>query len=176
MPQAGSRKRPAPGTSPAFTQPAQPSTNINMNSPQMPNEQILQWGPENGTNPASTYPDPSTNFGAYLYNSAAPAAQATSQEPSNQLARRPMNQHVVTRGNFSNGEQEVWPGFASGVAQKPRQDGWTEEDERLEQKALAAKRDAQAKRKMIPPFVQKLSRLVGPFPTSQRSANVCKLS
>ncbi|MCJ1353847.1 MAG: stress-responsive transcription factor hsf1 [Icmadophila ericetorum] len=157
MPQAGSRKRPAPGTSPAFTQPAQLSTNINMNSPQMPNEQILQWGPENGTNPASTYPDSSTNFGAYLYNSAAPAAQATSQEPSNQLARRPMNQHVVTRGNFSNGEQEAWPGFASGVAQKPRQDGWTEEDERLEQKALAAKRDAQAKRKMIPPFVQKLS-------------------
>ncbi len=37
-------------------------------------------------------------------------------------------------------------------------DGWINADEDLEQKALIAKRDAQAKRKPIPPFVQKLSR------------------
>jgi heat shock transcription factor len=33
-----------------------------------------------------------------------------------------------------------------------------DDDEELEHKAAAAKKDAQAKRKQIPPFVQKLSR------------------
>lgn len=164
MSQAGSRKRPAPGTSPAFIQAAQLPTTLNMNSPQMSNEQILQWGHENGAHPTSNYPDPSANFGAYLYNGSTPAAQGTSPEPSNQLTRRPMNQRVVARGNYSNGDQEAWPGYASSVAPQVRQEGWTEEDERLEARALAAKRDAQAKRKMIPPFVQKLSRSVHRFP------------
>jgi heat shock transcription factor len=33
-----------------------------------------------------------------------------------------------------------------------------DDDEELEQKAAIAKKDAQSKRKQIPPFVQKLSR------------------
>jgi hypothetical protein len=39
-------------------------------------------------------------------------------------------------------------------------DGWGENLAELEQRALVAKRDAQAKRKQIPPFVQKLRRFV----------------
>jgi heat shock transcription factor, other eukaryote len=41
-------------------------------------------------------------------------------------------------------------------------DGWGENLAELEQRALAAKREAQAKRKQIPPFVQKLRRFVNP--------------
>lgn len=37
---------------------------------------------------------------------------------------------------------------------------WRNNSDDLDQKALAAQRDAQAKRKQIPPFVQKLSRSV----------------
>lgn len=37
-------------------------------------------------------------------------------------------------------------------------DGWGESLAELEQRALVAKREAQAKRKQIPPFVQKLRR------------------
>lgn len=39
-------------------------------------------------------------------------------------------------------------------------EGWGESISDLEQRALVAKREAQAKRKQIPPFVQKLRRLV----------------
>jgi heat shock transcription factor len=66
-----------------------------------------------------------------------------------QLVRRNPNQQLAARGTpwedlDSNGQQG-WP-----IAE--------DDDEELEQKALLAKKDAQAKRKQIPPFVQKLSR------------------
>jgi heat shock transcription factor, other eukaryote len=40
--------------------------------------------------------------------------------------------------------------------------GWGENPAELEQRALAAKTEAQAKRKQIPPFVQKVRRFVNP--------------
>ena len=38
------------------------------------------------------------------------------------------------------------------------QEAWSDDLEELERKAEIAKKDAQAKRKQIPPFIQKLSR------------------
>jgi heat shock transcription factor len=72
--------------------------------------------------------------------------------PSGQLVRRNPNHQLAPRGRnawdaFSNDKQGEWPPVP-------------DEDDDLEQKALMARRDAQSKRKQIPPFVQKLSRYV----------------
>ncbi|KAL5121766.1 Heat shock transcription factor [Pleosporales sp. CAS-2024a] len=66
---------------------------------------------------------------------------------SGQLVRRNQNQQLASR-------RGQWDGFPS-----PTQQPWeaVDDDEELEQKAAMAKKDAQAKRKQIPPFVQKLS-------------------
>ena len=154
MPQAGSRKRPAPGASPIVQQQAQPSPKYNLTSPQMSNEQVIQWGQDNGISGVPNYPDPSGSFSPNIY-SAFTQPQGPSPETSNQLARRPMNnQRILTRGNFTGGEDQVWPSYTNGVVQSPREESWVKDDDNLEQKALNAKR----KRKLIPPFVQKLSR------------------
>lgn len=77
---------------------------------------------------------------------------------SNQIARRPPSQQLVTRGRAINDTgSDQWLGLGD-VPTPSSTDGWVNSDEDLEQKALLAKRDAQAKRKPIPPFVQKLSR------------------
>ena len=80
---------------------------------------------------------------------------------STQLVRRNPNQQLATRNRNS------WPDSGSGLQPSPAPyDQLDDEDERdLEQRALVAKREAQARRKQIPPFVQKLSRYV-------RNANV----
>lgn len=158
MPQGGSRKRPAPGTSPVAKQQAPPSSHYSMNSPAVSNEQAIQWGADNGTSGTSTYPDPSGSFNPNIYNTFA-QAQVRPSEPSNQLTRRPASQRVITRGSpFTNGESETWPGYTNGALQPPREENWVKDDDNLEQKAMAAKREAQTRRKLIPPFVQKLSR------------------
>ena len=158
MPQGGSRKRPAPGASPVVQQQTLPSPHYSLNSPQMSNEQVLQWAPDNGINGTSNYPDPSGSFNPNIYNTFA-QAQVRPSEPSNQLTRRPASQRILTRGGpLINGEGEAWPGFTNGSLQSPREEGWIKDDDNLEQKAVAAKREAQTRRKLIPPFVQKLSR------------------
>lgn len=79
--------------------------------------------------------------------------------PPNQLARRPMNQ-IATIPN-SNGNQWIPdPNSATATAVNG---GWEDDIDELEQKAQVAKRDSQAKRKQIPPFVLKLRRLVDVF-------------
>ena len=67
---------------------------------------------------------------------------------SGQLIRRNQNQQLAPR-------RGQWDGYPS-----PTQQQWetVDDDEELEQKAALAKKDAQTKRKQIPPFVQKLSR------------------
>ena len=71
---------------------------------------------------------------------------------SGQLVRRNPNQQVATRA------QSAWGPYASpepgGAWEAP------DDDEELERKAVVAKKEAQSKRKQIPPFVQKLSRYV----------------
>lgn len=70
---------------------------------------------------------------------------------SNQLVRRNPNQQLAARG------QTAWDTFNQNQSGAWETAG-TDDDEELARKAEIAKKDAQAKRKQIPPFVQKLSR------------------
>jgi heat shock transcription factor len=82
---------------------------------------------------------------------------------SNALARRQNSRALVPtapRTPFDRGS-DGWSGFGEDPAYlQPTNPGADEHDnvERLEEMAQRAKREAQAKRKQIPPFVQKLSR------------------
>lgn len=87
---------------------------------------------------------------------------------SNALARRQNNRALVhpgMRSQFGPGV-ETWGGLpddAPAFLPQPPQTGPLDETdsiERLEERAARAKREAQTKRKQIPPFVQKLSRYV----------------
>ena len=81
------------------------------------------------------------------------------QMPSTQLARRPLNRQLVPTNQRYDNTVDTW--FGDDPMQDPTQGNGMEESdniELLEEKAAVAKRDAQSKRKQIPPFVQKLSR------------------
>lgn len=84
--------------------------------------------------------------------------------PSTQLARRPINRQMVATGQRPAYDSQVdpWGQFGDDMSLDPQvANGVIEENdniELLEERASVAKRDAQAKRKQIPPFVQKLSR------------------
>jgi heat shock transcription factor, other eukaryote len=114
------------------------------------------------------YADPSlpadpNNF-SYLNNtSQAPSAYAaTSLAPtpapqaSTDLVRRSRNQQLTPQNVAGVPGQEHWNGAAYGNmnGQQPEE----EDEQELEQKVQIARREAQNKRKQIPPFVQKLSR------------------
>jgi heat shock transcription factor len=126
---------------------------------QLTNDQFLRWS-QTGDN---------TNY-ADLYNMNSFANNAMSnqqyQQPvqasSTQLARRPVNRQMVptARATFDN-PNDPWGPFGDDSLLDPQNaNGMEETDniELLEEKAVLAKRDAQSKRKQIPPFVQKLSR------------------
>ncbi|TIA44809.1 hypothetical protein D6C77_10784 [Aureobasidium pullulans] len=90
-------------------------------------------------------------FPPQVSTSQAPTYPPAVAPPSNQLVRRNTNQQVARTpqrnqwSNFANQPDRVW------------EDMEHEEEQDLDQKAAIAKKDAQAKRKQIPPFVQKLS-------------------
>jgi heat shock transcription factor len=129
---------------------------------QVSNEEFLRWsqGPDN-----NAYADPSTfNMNSYGGNrlTQAPYDQSI-PATSTQLARRPINRQLVPTGQRSgyDNTQDPWGQFVDESILDPQNPGPMEETdsiEALEEKATAAKREAQAKRKQIPPFVQKLSR------------------
>lgn len=83
--------------------------------------------------------------------------------PSSSLTRRPMNRALVPtnpRSNFD-ASSNPWSGFDDNalMQQNPGENVPVQDSvEVLEEMASKAKREAQAKRKQIPPFVQKLSR------------------
>lgn len=101
-----------------------------------------------------TYSDPSAfdnnNFSYNLNNAQQHAYGSNLNAPTSQeLVRRTRNQQLAPQ----NGQQEMWNGFNNATGQ------YEDEDEaELERRVAAAKKDAQGKRKQIPPFVQKLSR------------------
>ena len=152
-----SRKRPAPGASPiGYSSNPQQMQNMYQNGEQsLTDEQFFNWG-ANGQNPGAYTNQPTYNMPAPSYPS-----QSMSQ-PSNQLARRPMNQ-VVSRPQQQNNawvpEQSVTP---VQQQQPPQQQdsptSWSDDINELVAKAQVAKREAQSKRKQIPPFVLKLHR------------------
>lgn len=105
-------------------------------------DQFLQWGSS-----AVPYTD---NTAAYGMNQ-----QAYQQPPqtSTQLTRRPATQ-AMTRATGYDGAGE-WSD--QNGAQSAAEGAWADDIQELEAKAQVAKKEAQAKRKQIPPFVQKLN-------------------
>jgi heat shock transcription factor, other eukaryote len=185
-PQANSRKRPAPGASPTMQQQQQTSLHLppRSSSPRLTDDQFFKWGQGTAGNTPS-YPDTAAAYNGALYHGIGGLANMTQvaqipnnqhppqapSSPSNQVARRSVNQSLVSRGrtfNSSTNSSTPWPGdFGDGAGLELQGGGWiSNSEEQLEQKALIAKREAQAKRKQIPPFVQKLSRYDLPLPYS----------
>lgn len=184
------RKRPAPGSVPAVPLAA---VSAQMQNPYSNGaaDQMLRWGNTaaagadagagmvdgggvglaagQAVNPYGMVPVPVQVPGAAQYGQAVPS-------PSNALARRQMNRALVPtahRAQFD-ASADAWAPFVGGddgsLMQQPPNGGLPEHDnvEELEELALKAKREAQAKRKQIPPFVQKLSRWVLPVMSYQR--------
>ena len=167
-PPANSRKRAAPGASPAVPNLAmqnQPfpaaAAQQAANDQQQQQQQYMRWNQGAGDN--AVFPD--MNFGMPPYGtnggvSSAPFQQAVPAQ-STQLARRPVNQQLVPpagRTQFENPNE--WGLTEELFDPNAQMGGHAENDsiERLEERAQVAKREAQAKRKQIPPFVQKLNR------------------
>ncbi|KAL4864526.1 hypothetical protein BDV12DRAFT_10930 [Aspergillus spectabilis] len=154
-PQGITRKRPAPGTSPiVHPQLGQLPTYPQPSASPLSNDQFLQWG-QNPVSNSVTPSFPDTNS----YNTAA-LPPSTHDVPgastaSNQVARRQPANQIANRGR----SYDPPSASASLPDQGPGSEsvGWSESLDELYQRALTAKREAQAKRKQIPPFVQKLS-------------------
>jgi heat shock transcription factor, other eukaryote len=147
-----SKKRPAPGTSPApYQNSYQPQPEVTSYAgldPHASNDQFLQFG----------YQPPAENAQAsYSENSLQnqPSHSNEARASSNQLARRPANQMIPRDRGRADSSDPQWTEQADG----PRPEGaWGDNLDTLRQRAQVAKREAQSKRKQIPPFVQKLAR------------------
>lgn len=155
-----SRKRPAPESPPM---PYQQPTAQSMNGygpavgPQLSDDQFLQWGQT--AQPPSQYNDPAAYQSMNLM-------QPSTAQSSSQLTRRPGNQ-IATRAKQSESVHNMWLDGAGGAAvggsngnttQQQVDSAWSDDLDELDRKAAVAKKEAQSKRKQIPPFVQKLSR------------------
>ena len=130
----GTRKRPAPGASPLGQTDRASEPNLQ--------DLTLNWQAPNTTHGA--YPNP-TFFGNQQ--------NATGNTEANQLIRRG-NQPMMPMQNFPN----TGNGWKPPDTLQAVNEGWSAPHDDLDQRALAAKSDAESKRKQIPPFVQKLSR------------------
>lgn len=156
---AGSRKRPAPGASPLIQQQQPAPISINAASSHMSTDQYLQWHQQNVPNDTPTYPDPAANYNSNLYHGMNQSQSTpTPSSVSKQLARRPGNQQMVPRATYNNVGNDAWPVISDDSLPQPSEQSWLNTNDDLEQKAQVARRETQAKRKQIPPFVQKLSR------------------
>ena len=159
MSKVGSRKRPAPGASPIVSQQPSPAVNGGKGSPRQAADQYLQWPQQNTVNSTPNYADPAANFAGNMYQGMLDD-QAGSAAPSNQLTRRSIGQHLIPRVTYNQTGDDAWPVNTEDSLQPSQEQTWVGSIDDLEQKAKIAKRDTQAKRKQIPPFVQKLSRCV----------------
>ena len=166
------RKRPAPGSIPMPQQIPQNYTP----------DQLLRW---NGNNMGSFVDNGSNAVNPYgMVPSVSSPQQAqypqNLQAQSTALARRGVNNNALVPANrtFNPQQQpqqqqpqqqqqqqqsELWPNFTDDTMSLNTPTGGPTLDEHdnielLEERAQRAKRDAQAKRKQIPPFVQKLNR------------------
>ncbi|KAL8829604.1 MAG: hypothetical protein Q9170_006090 [Blastenia crenularia] len=153
----GSLKRPAPGASP-IAQTSQPLIDP-LPPAQMSSKRDTQWTrpnqPSSFSSQPESYPMPSINRPLLSQNSTQPP-----QSSSNQLTRRPPTQELAQaqRDPYLNSRPENWPSVTENSTQQLSEVASANNGDELDQKALIAKGDAQAKRKAIPPFVQKLSR------------------
>ena len=154
MSQGSSRKRPAPGASPLGHEKLRDIKDVQYS---MAPPEFTQQTP---SNTLPNYEDP-TNYGtanltSYLHNSNMPNNLPASPL-GNQVVRRQPDNQIVPMMSYNNSDYPL--GTDYGGLQQSTEDGWpAAQYDDLDQKALIAKRDAQAKRKQIPPFIQKLSR------------------
>ena len=162
MPSPSSRKRPAPDTTPAVpvSQMQEPSYTAAQA------DQSLLWNNGAvGNNLADATASRSVNpYGVMTtqgqYGQGLPPSSSTA------LARRGMSQALVPaapRQPFD-ANSASWGNFEDESLLRSPSATMDENDniELLEERAARAKRDAQAKRKQIPPFVQKLRRYARP--------------
>lgn len=156
-PQGITRKRPASGKCPAF----RPSLDQLLNYPQasaspLPDNRFFQRGRNAtcNTGPAAASPDANHDTAAL------PPAHDVScaSTSSNQLKQRQLN-HVLVQSRSREPPSTL---HEQGCDPCESEVSSARLDE-LYQRSLAAKRDAQAKQKRIPPFVQKLRRYVSPL-------------
>ena len=153
-PQGITRKRPAPGTSPIVHPQLGPLSNYPQNpGNQLSNDQFLQWGQNSSSNVSSPSFADTNPYSAAAYTSSPDVPASTVTAPG-QLARRQTPTQLVNRGRG----YDQTPSFSDHGSGTGESGGWGESLEDLYKRAMVAKREAQAKRKQIPPFVQKLSR------------------
>ncbi|KAK1534376.1 HSF-type DNA-binding protein [Colletotrichum costaricense] len=162
------RKRPAPGTIPTM-----PMPQVGQSFPSPPGDQFLRWG---GAADAATGLVDGTGAQAVNSYGLVPGQQQQQQQqtpqqfvqptpsPNNAVARRQMNRALVPTGARQNFDSSSDPwsfvGEDSALLQQQQANGnmaETDNVEILEEMARKAMREAQQKRKQIPPFVQKLS-------------------
>ncbi|RKF71374.1 putative heat shock transcription factor [Golovinomyces cichoracearum] len=158
MQSKNSRKRAAPG---AFPMPPTVVTQPLTAPPNIANIDFIKWAqnPEESPCSDSSVHNILNNYGAN------PTLQANLNKPtpplSTQLARRPISEHRITaeQNNYESLDTCVLFGNNSlmELSNKTGLEGENDSVEALEERAAIAKRDALAKRKQIPPFVQKLS-------------------
>lgn len=93
------------------------------------------------------------NYASAINGSQAPTygGNLAAVTPSTDLVRRTRNNQLAPH----TGQQEQWNGYNTTGTMHGSGD---EDEQELERKVALAKKDAQGKRKQIPPFVQKLSR------------------
>lgn len=154
-----SRKRPAPGTSPMpMQQQALPQPTAYQYPQQTPDTDFVNYDfpaqPYAGDAPFGdlTLPIPNTgNKIQYPQNTSQPATYGSTspQKTSTDLVRRARHQPLAPAGGV---QHEQWSGAYSNMH------GDEENEQELAVKVEMAKRDAQGRKKQIPPFVQKLSR------------------
>ena len=157
------RKRAAPGAAPTPAVPMQQPQMQNQYNQNVANDQVVRWN--GGAMPA----DP----GAYMDNMGNPMSSMdlVQSQPqfaqNNSLARISNNRALVPAKNAYGSNfnaAQGWAGFGDDnqlVTQGFEENGGQDDNiEELEERAQKAKREAHAKRKQIPPFVQKLSRSV----------------
>lgn len=127
-----------------------------MAQPYNTQEQLMRW---NGNN-AGGYVDNTSN-GANSYGVVPSPTQAQYPQgtPSTVVARRGMNNALVAANRAYTPQSDPWPSFDENLVPGQTEGPIDEHDniELLEERAQRAKREAQAKRKQIPPFVQKLN-------------------
>lgn len=153
MQSSNPRKRPAPGSA-QVQQPAQPAYDFTQGPTADFNDDNFVLNTD-GYIPADQTYDTSladNNAFAASLNGAQYPVFGSSMQPaptSTDLVRVTPNQQLARTG-----QQEQWTGYGGQTGQAEDE----EDEQELEQRVALAKRDAQGKRKQIPPFVQKLSR------------------
>ena len=151
MSRVTTRKRTAPGADTVQIQQLQ-------TSPQMSSNEFPQWPAQNTSQQTAGYNPKPSNYGQSSYNSGSSSSQSASG-PSlqNQLSRRPFGNQLSPQQGANAQTSGSWPKSSHNSSNNPLNYNTAAGDE-LDRKAEIAKREMQANRKQIPPFVQKLSR------------------